>query len=303
MSTTTKLFQSYLSINNMFKNAPKVLAHKSALSNGNFVTPEFILNQGETEVNLFHRFCPHRRYPLAEPGTHVNSITCNFHNFQWTEKGIPINNDKKLNCGKASISKSGLILTNFVEPTHQWVDDLSAENNLEYIQSTMGHSTGSWLWLMDAEADYLHVHESGIHKRLSSIINLEEIVMDQGEGWILQTHKPNWWSLYIFPYTFIEYAPGCLSVNYVTPITPGNEFGFNWITQFYYDPKTSVEQRLEFETLEDVFKEDVVAIEKQKGPYFPLMKAMNRYEDHCVHFGKWFKENLEKNKFNNSSTV
>ena len=66
---------------------------------------------------------------------------------------------------------------------------------------------------------------------------------------------------------------------------------------------TSVEQRLEFETLEDVFKEDVQAIEKQKGPYFPLMKAMNRYEDHCVHFGKWFKENLENTKFNNSSSV
>jgi len=279
----------------MFKNTPKILAHISSIKNNNFVTPEYILNKGTNSVNLFNRYCPHRMYPMHVPGTTTNEIVCNLHNFKWDINGTPLNNSKKINCGNADIGRSGLILKDFVEPNHQWVNDLSAENNLEYHCSTMGKSNGSWLWLMEAEADYLHVHASGIHKRLSSIIDLEEITMDQGEGWILQTHKPNWWSLYIFPYTFIEYAPGCLSVNYVTPVTPNNEFGFDWITQFYYDPKTPVEQRLEFETLEDVFKEDVQAIEKQKGPYFPLMKAMNRYEDHCVHFGKWVKSNLIKN--------
>jgi hypothetical protein len=45
-----------------------------------------------------------------------------------------------------------------------------------------------------------------------------------------------------------------------------------------------------FEKLENVFHEDVVAIEKQKGDYFPLMKATNRYEDHCVHWGQWVKD-------------
>lgn len=279
----------------MFKTPPIVFAHVTAVQNHNFTVQDYILNYNDGNVNLFHRHCPHRQYPLSEPGEISNNIKCKFHGFEWDRNGNPANNNKKLLCGATTTGRTGLIFKNFSEPTHQWVNDLAAEKQLTYSHCSHGKSTGSWLWLMEAEADYLHVHASGIHERLSSIINLEEIVMDQGEGWILQTHKPNWWSLYIFPYTFIEYTLGCLSVNCVTPVTPDNEFGFDWITQFYYDPKTSVEQRSEFETLEDVFKEDVQAIEKQKGSYFPLMKATNRYEDHSVYFGQWVKENKIKN--------
>jgi hypothetical protein len=117
--------------------------------------------------------------------------------------------------------------------------------------------------------------------------------MDHGDGWILQTCSTGWW-LFIYPYTFIEYSPGCLSVNYTTPDDPNSEFGFSWITQFYYDPVIHQSKRTEFQTLEDVFHEDVEAIEQQKGKYFPLMKSVNRLEDHCVHFGQWVKDNLIK---------
>ena len=45
--------------------------------------------------------------------------------------------------------------------------------------------------------------------------------------------------------------------------------------------------------LEDVFREDVIAIEKQKEKYFPLKISSNKYEDHCVHFGQWVMKNKE----------
>jgi phenylpropionate dioxygenase-like ring-hydroxylating dioxygenase large terminal subunit len=275
----------------MFKKPPKIFAHASALHDKNFVVPEYILNKQDDTVNLFHRFCPHRMYPLHEPGDQVEEITCKFHNFKWSSNGTPINNNKKLGCGNADIGKSGLVFKNFVEPDHHWVTDLAQEQNLEYSHSYTGTSKGSWLWLMDAEADYLHVDAGFIHPRLSSQINSFESIMDEGDGWIYQEHTPGWWSVYIYPYTFIEHKIGCLSVNYITPNDKNTEFGFTWITQFYYDPQISSEVKAEFETLETVFKEDVAAVELQKGKYFPLMQAINRCENHCVHFGKWFKVN------------
>ena len=108
----------------MFKNPPKILAHVSSVNKSNFVTPEYILNKGDNRINLFHRFCPHRMYPLADLGTHVQNIHCKFHAFEWDKNGVPLNNNKKLHCGQADIGKSGLIIKDFVEPDHKWVDDL-----------------------------------------------------------------------------------------------------------------------------------------------------------------------------------
>jgi nitrite reductase/ring-hydroxylating ferredoxin subunit len=278
----------------MFNNLPKLLAHVSAVNTQNFVVPEYIINKKDNEINLFHRFCPHRRYPLHNAGDQVDNIKCKFHNFEWSKDGDPINNNKKLHCGQATVGKSGLIFKNFVEPDNHWVDDLSKEQDLAYSHSLEGESKGSWLWLMDAEADLLHVYQQGIHPFLAQQINIEDIVMEQGDGWILQNHPNGWW-LYVFPFTFVEYGnPGCVMVNNVIPDDIDNEYGFKWITQFYYSPDVHPNNRMLFETLETVFKEDVVAAELQKGNYFPLVKAMNRYEDHCVHFGDWVRANKLK---------
>lgn len=277
----------------MFKCTPKILAHISSLKTSNFAVPEYILNQSDSAdtVNLFHRHCPHRRYPLADPGTHVDNITCKFHDFRWDKNGVPLNNDKKLSCGKATVGRSGLVFKDFIEPDHRWVDDLSKETNLIYSHSVQGSGKGSWLWLMDAEADLLHVYKNGIHPFLSQQIDIEDLTLDQGDGWILQTHPDGWW-LYIFPYVFVEYGnPGMVMVNHVVPHDKGSEYGFDYITQFYYDPAVSGERRMIFETLNQVFEEDIVASGLQKGDYFPLINATNKFENHCVHFGQWVKNN------------
>lgn len=281
----------------MFKHQPKLLGHRSIFEFGNFITPEYILNHGNNyDVNLFHRFCPHRRYPLSENyGIHIKEITCKFHNFQWSEEGVPLNNNKKLKCGSANIGRSGLIFKDFIEPDHKWVNDLQKEEHLNYSHSSQGSSKGSWLWLMDIEADLLHIHNNnGIHPFLSSQISLNDIILEQGNGWILQNHPFGWW-LYIYPYSCIEYGyNGKLRVNYIIPHDVDSEFGFDWITQFYYDSDIDCNDRLIFETLDDVFEEDVAAIELQKGKYFPLINPINQYEDHCVHWGQWVIENKIK---------
>lgn len=276
----------------MFNNPPRILAHKSCLKDGNYVTPDHILSKDDNGVKLMHRYCPHRMYPLHDDGEIVKNIVCKFHGFEWDEHGQPTNNDRKLHCGKAEIGKSGLVFRNFKEPNHFWVDDLAKETNLVYSHSMHGKSNGSWLWMMDIQADLLHIRngENVIHPELAKVTNLNDIGMYEGDDWILQTCSTGWW-LFIYPFTFVEWSKGCVSVNYTTPNDIDNEFGFTWITQFYYDPNVASEKRKEFETLEDVFHEDVAAIEMQKGSYFPLTKSINRLEDHCIHYAKWIQRN------------
>jgi len=272
----------------MFNNPPLILAHRSAMQNGNFVTPEYILNLKNDNVQLLRRYCPHRMYPLGQPGNTMDNIVCKFHGFEWTKDGAPVNNDKKLACGSADIGRSGLVLKNFIEPAHHWVDDLASEQNLQFSHVMQGSSSGSWLWMMEIQADLLHIRsgENVVHPWLSSVEDLDDVVMESGDDWIIQTCSTGWW-LFVYPYTFVEWSKGCLSVNYTVPKDPATEFGFAWITQFYYDAAVDEKRRSSFEKLESVFLEDVDAIELQKGPYFPLMRAVNRYEDHCVHFGQW----------------
>ena len=83
----------------IFDKPPKILAHKSVITNFNFVTPEYILNKGTNQVNLFNRYCPHRMYPLSKPGNYVENIVCKFHGFEWDKNGVPLNNDKNIGCG------------------------------------------------------------------------------------------------------------------------------------------------------------------------------------------------------------
>lgn len=276
----------------MFNNPPKILAHHSALKNGNFTTPDYILNQGSDTVNLFHRYCPHRLYPLANVGDTVQNIVCKFHGFEWSKTGEPVNNDRKISCGRANTGKSGLVFKDFAEPDHQWVRDLAGETRLEFSHVRTGTSKGSWLWIMEIQTDLLHVRtgDDVVHPDLSEATNLADVRMEQGDGWALQTHSTGWW-LCIYPFTFVEWSQGKLAINYATPDN-STEFGFSWNTQFYFNSDVPDEERKLFEFfIEDVFHEDVETIEKQKSGYFPLMKAHSRLEDHCVHFGRWVTEN------------
>jgi hypothetical protein len=277
----------------MFKNTAKILAHKSSVDNGNFVTEEYILHKNKNNVELFNRICPHRFYPIDNIGLTTTTHVCKFHGLTWTQEGTPINSNKNIKCGNADVGQSGLVFKNFEEPNHKWVTDLANETELVYSHTCTGASAGSSLWMMEIQTDLLHIRQGGIHPRLSTLVDLDNVQMEEGNNWVVQTHTDGWW-LIIYPWTFVEWSAGCLGINTVTPTNATSEFKFTWTTQFYFDPSVTQEKRDEFVTLEDVFKEDVEAIEKQKIAFRPLLKAMESLEDHCVHFGKWVTENKEE---------
>jgi hypothetical protein len=281
----------------VFKKIPKILAHRAALSAGLFVTPEHIIGQKSTTVaNLLHRYCPHRSYPLGGTvGSHVQEglgITCDFHGMTWTSQGDPVESNCSLLQRTAIVRDDGLIVENFSETGQQWSHDLAQEDQLKYQRTFTGSSNGSWLWMMEIQADLLHIRPNGIHPDLSEKIDLATVTFSHGRDWICQNHSTGWWT-FIYPYTFLEWTPGCLGVNYVTPNDPKQEFGFTWNTQFYFAPTVSDEQQLEFISLEQAFCEDVCAIEQQKGPWFPLEHSSNPLEQHCVHWGNWVQQNIQ----------
>jgi hypothetical protein len=147
--------------------------------------------------------------------------------------------------------------------------------------------------MMEIQADLLHIRQGkdAVHPNLSEVTDLDVTTLDQGDGWALQTCSTGWW-LCIYPFTFVEYSEGCLAINCTTPHDIKNEFGFDWHTQYYFNNDIPTERRDQFEFyVEPVFKEDVIAIEKQKGPWFPVTVPYNKLEEHCVHYGKWVMAN------------
>ena len=240
----------------MFKNkVPIILSHISVLDNGNYVLPDYILNKYFYEVRLFRKNCPHRMYPLHEIGDHVENIKCKLHGFEFDNSGKAINDHPyKLNCQSYNLGKSGIVFKNFIEPDHEWVDCIANEKELEYSHSYTGESNGSWLWLTEIEADLLHVWKDGIHPWLYTQYDPYKVELQNGENWIFQKQQTGFW-VYVFPYIFIEWTPGCLSLNCIFP-KDNSEWGYNWMTQIYFDPKVSNEEREIFNKIEEVFVED-----------------------------------------------
>lgn len=275
----------------MFRNESKVITHVSALKKYNrFIGEEYIVTKNNEKINVFNRLCPHRFYPLGNYGEEKENITCKLHGFVFDDNGKATNNPYKLNCQTSNIGKSGIIFKNFIEPEHAWVEDLANEKKLEYSHSCFGESEGNWLWLMEIQIDLLHVWKDGIHPWLSTQFDPYEVKLEEKDNWVYQKHPTGWW-VYIFPYIFLEWSPGCLSINSIYPNDKKSELGYKWITQYYFDPSVSKEDRIVFNRIEEVFREDVRGSEQQKIPFIPYKKAINQLEKQSVYFGDWVSRN------------
>lgn len=280
----------------MFRSPPKAVGHISAVKDKPFIGYEYIMSQSNGKVNLFNRTCPHRFYPIGDQLGPTDNITCKLHGFKYDCNGKPVNQHPyKLNCQSYNLGKSGIVFKNFVEPQHEWVDCIAKETNLEYSHSYTGKSEGSWLWLTEIEADLLHVHKDGIHPWLATEYDVNKIHLENGNGWVYQKHHSGFW-LFIFPYTFVEWAPGCLSLNSIFPGHKNSEWGYSWMTQIYYDPIVKQSDRDVFNRIDEVFIQDVKASEKQTVPYVPYSKAISPLEQQVQYFGEWFKDNVITNR-------
>jgi nitrite reductase/ring-hydroxylating ferredoxin subunit len=290
----------------MFKKSPNVLAHISALHNGNFVLEDKIIIKNGEEYSIKSRECPHRGYLMHNPGDMVNNVICKLHGFAWDQTGQPLNKEshcshfyKMHHHGIAELGTTGILFQNFKEPENaEWVDILKEANGLSYSHSITGSSNGSRLWLMEQMTDLLHIRQNGVHPRQSLETPLTGIKTDFGDGWAIQIYPTCYGSkgfwLFVYPGFNIEYEPGKLMITRVTPTDINSEYGFTWHMQFYYSPEVGKVEKEEWEKCIEVYREDVAAIENIKRPFFPLKKTVNSWEDQMKHWGEWYSENKIK---------
>lgn len=278
----------------MFKNPPQILTHKNSLQFGNLVLQDKIVTKSQGVFKVKNRECPHRAYPIGNPGDILQKIECELHGFCWDNNGMPVepNIYKLQDRGPVNEGISGLLFQNFNEPTEStWVKILENEKNLEYLRSEVGTSHGSWLWLMDIYSDLLHIRKNGVHPNLSLEIPLDTLTLEHGKDWVLQKNTgPGFW-LFIFPFTAIEWSKGKLSIKRIVPHNIDQEFGFDWQVQLFYDKDIDSSQRKIWESLIDVYKEDISAIEKIRKPFYPLKKSISKWEDQTKLWGDWYLNN------------
>lgn len=276
----------------MLKSYPNIFAHESSCRHGNFVLQDRIIIKG-LDFQTRSRECPHRAYLMHKPGEVVKNLECKLHGFCWDNQGLPIGNHPYRLLDHTSITKgvSGLLFQQFEEPIgSRWVTDIANETNLEYSHSVTGSSNASWLWLMDILGDVLHIRPDGIHPALYPTVTLDKIDIEYGDGWCCQYHDNGFW-LFVYPFHSIEWSNGKLSIMRITPNSTNEEFGFTWQCQLYYTAGIDSNQRKEWETLVNVYNEDIAAAENIRRSFFPLSRSTSRLEDPTVHWGKWFKEN------------
>jgi nitrite reductase/ring-hydroxylating ferredoxin subunit len=275
----------------LFKNPPRVIAHKSAVTDNVFVTKDRLITKDSfSRISVFNRSCPHKFYPIGEEGGAYSTIQCKLHGFEFDQQGKGINNSCKLKHSvNYSVGPSGLIYENFEEPKYWWIFNQIRDEKLTLAETTSGSSTGSWLWNMDMEVDILHVREGGIHPWLATQFKKEDIVLSEGDGFVLQTQHDGFWLL-IYPFTFIEWSKGCLGIKTVRPNNINNEYGFTWSTQLYFSEETPLCKKYDFAKLKEVYQEDVIAIEQITEPY-RLIHTNNPLEKQNVHFGEWVNRN------------
>jgi phenylpropionate dioxygenase-like ring-hydroxylating dioxygenase large terminal subunit len=287
----------------MFKKKPNIFAHTSALNNGNLVLYDKIVIKNQDGYDIKSRECPHRGYQMHQPGEIVKNVVCKLHGFAWDNEGRPLSKEpycdhfyKLHHHGSATVGRSGLIFQDFEEPKNAaWVDILSQAKDLRYSHSIVEKSTGSWLWLMEQMTDLLHVRQNGIHPRQSLETPLTDMETDFGDGWALQVYptcygESGFW-LFVYPGFNIEYEPGQLIITRVTPDDPNKEFGFTWQMQFYYSDDIDAVAKEAWEKCVEVYREDVLAVENIKRPFFPLKRTVNKWEDQMKHWGEWYTEN------------
>ena len=292
----------------MFKNAPNIFAHISALKNGHFVVQDEIIFNNNGQYTIKSRECPHRGYTMQEPGDIIKTVVCKMHGFAWDNNGKPLDNAaepcrnhfyKLPHHGELDIGKTGLLLQNFKEQANsEWVEELAKITDLEFVKTVSGESPGSRLWMMEQLTDVLHFKQNGVHPRQSLETPMELLEQTLEEGCSVQKNinvngVAGYW-VFVYPGYGIEIEPGKLTITRIIPKDENKEFGFYWEMQFYYSPWVDKNERDEWEKNIETYYEDVTAIEKIKRPYFPLKKMVNKFEEQMYDWGQWYSKNKTK---------
>jgi len=269
---------------------PKILTHTSVFKKENFFgSSHYVVDQN---LKLFPNKCPHRGNKIISPGATKKEFKCGLHGWQWSSDGSPLNNNVTLKPKKASTNKSGLVFLDWEEPIDtQWVNDLS-NDTLEYSHSTKKQGLGDWRWQMEMHVDLLHVEQ--IHPLLHSYVDCNTLKTEYGSDWICQYHNYGWW-LFIYPFTHIEWEPGCLYLSEMTP--KENDQGYDVHIHYLFNPNVDTKTKEHFIMMaETTFDEDITAVNEisANSKYRePNSNANHKLEKDIHHFYKWLEEHTE----------
>jgi phenylpropionate dioxygenase-like ring-hydroxylating dioxygenase large terminal subunit len=265
---------------------PRILTYKNVFKNANFFgSSNFVINQN---LELFPNRCPHRGNKIIKPGTTKDLFQCNLHGWQWNNNGQPINNNVSLKSQQATLGESGLVFLNWDEPQGvQWVEDLK-NSTFEYSHSLHKQGFGDWRWQMEMHVDLLHVEK--IHPLLHSYVDCTKLRTERGNDWIAQYHDHGWW-LFIYPFTHIEWEPGCFYFSEMTP--KENDQGYDVYIHYYFDQQVDSVKRQEFAKMADqTFDEDIQAVNElsSASSYRMPSNCQHPLEQDIIHFYNWLKE-------------
>lgn len=274
---------------NISSKYPKLLTHKGIFNTHNFFgSSHFVVTK---DLTAFANRCPHRGNKIVNPGHVKENFECGLHGWAWEKDGCPKNNNVNLRSKKLSQGKSGIIFLDWEEPLDaKWVRDL-ANDYLEYSHSTKKYGEGDWRWQMEMHVDLLHVEK--IHPLLDSYVDCKNLKKEVGYDWICQHHEHGWW-LFVYPFTHIEWEPGCLYFSEMTPRE--NDKGYDVFIHYLFNPNVDQETRKKFiEMAETTFDEDIKAVNELSAAskYRMPSNAPDPLEEDIIHFYNWLEDNIE----------
>ena len=270
-------------------NYPKLLTHKDIFKNSTFFgSDNFIIT---SDFKLFLNKCPHRGSKIIPSGTTKSNLECNLHGWCWNKDGSPINNHIPLLSKNINVGKSGIIFLDWVEPQDsKWVKDLE-EDQLEYSHSIKKIGSGDWKWQMEMHVDLLHVNK--IHPLLDGYVNVKNLTSERGDDWIAQYHEYGWW-LFVYPFTHIEYEPGCLYFSEMSPRQ--NREGYDIYIHYMFNKHISNDIKDKFIKMSEItLDEDIEAVNNisMNSRYRKPGNLLDPLETDIIHFYNWLEKNTK----------
>ena len=119
------------------------------------------------------------------------------------------------------------------------------------------------------------------------------INLDQIKNLICQHHEHGWW-LFVYPFTHIEWEPGCLYFSEMSPRENGK--GYDVYIHYLFNPSVPADVRSKFiEMAEITFDEDITAVNEisSVSTYRMPSNAPHKLEADIKHFYKWIEDNTE----------
>jgi phenylpropionate dioxygenase-like ring-hydroxylating dioxygenase large terminal subunit len=270
---------------------PKILTHKDTLKTNKFFgNTNYVVNK---DLQLFLNRCPHRGNRIVAPGTCKEEFKCSLHGWRWDLTGKAINNNINLKEKNLNFGNSGLLFLDWTEPKNSiWVDQLKKES-FTYSHSSYRYGTGDWRWQMEMHVDLLHVKE--IHPLLNSYVDCENLKTEYGNDWICQHHEHGWW-LFVYPFTHIEWEPGCLYISEMSPRE--NNQGYDVYIHYLFNESVNQDVKNNFKNVAEItFDEDIKAVNelstssKYRQPGTNLNHPL---EKDIHHFYNWLEENTKE---------